>query len=304
MVSLITIVFSTIFIILAYSINRLISNQFEYGNFKFVDNRAEALNTVKQTYPSTTIIENYVKTNDAFLHYYLFKPNEKVFKPSKDGYSVIIIANGLGTQKDMGLYSHANAFAEAGYAAIVFDYETFGGSYIKKSPNFRNFVWPWDHVKNLKSVAEYVLSGSLSAENINKNSVSLFGTSFGGGHVVQVANELNGSIRSVISQVPHLDGKAASVRGIKQRGTIGTIRVAVLAITDYVFGFIGLQPIYVKIVGSFNDVAYMMLSDEHKALYFAKHPTTYLGGWKNLAPARSLLSLSFYNPIKVIPNIK
>jgi pimeloyl-ACP methyl ester carboxylesterase len=50
--------------------------------------------------------------------------------------------------------------------------------------------------------------------------------------------------------------------------------------------------------------AYMNLGEEHLQSYFSKHPKIYLGGWKNLAPARTLAVMSFYNPISDVPDIR
>ncbi|CAN0356338.1 unnamed protein product, partial [Hapterophycus canaliculatus] len=52
---------------------------------------------------------------------------------------VVIMAHGMGSQKDMGLDKYAEYFAKRGIATLLFDYRTFGGS--DGMP--RNLVDPW-----------------------------------------------------------------------------------------------------------------------------------------------------------------
>ena len=47
----------------------------------------------------------------------------------------------------------------------------------------------------------------------------------------------------------------------------------------------------------------MMLNNEEKLQYYSKHPKKYLGNWKNLAPARTMMVMSMYNPINSIITI-
>lgn len=39
--------------------------------------------------------------------------------------------------------------------------------------------------------------------------IALWGTSFGGGHVLATAGQLGGNISAVVAQVPHLSGSGA-----------------------------------------------------------------------------------------------
>ena len=101
-----------------------------------------------------------------------------------------------------------------------------------------------------------------------------------------------------------MDGVAASKRAIKSRGLLTSARVISIAIYDLFCGLFGLPPAYVKIVGSTSDISYMTLSTEDTVKYYSKHPKTYLGGWKNAAPARTLALISLYNPIAHVHNVK
>lgn len=215
----------------------------------------------------------------------------------------MILAHGLGSQKDMGLVNYAREFSQEGFASIIIDYRYFGGSYQESGSNrVRNLIDPWNHVADIKAVLRHLHERKFNLP-LDSKSIFLWGTSFAGGHVLKVASEYKDGIKAVISQVPNLDGKQASKRGIKERGILGSIRVAILSLTDMLFATLGLSPIYVKIVGYSDEVSYMIMSEKEQASYYSKHPKLYLGGWRNLTPARTLLKMSFYNPIQAVPNI-
>lgn len=224
---------------------------------------------------------------------------------------VIIMSHGIGGQKDMGLLKPGMAFAQAGYATVLFDYRHFGGSYTTRPAPYRNFIYPWHHVDDILTVVRYVQEGKLPARpaesgiTIDTTRIVLWGSSFAGGHVLSAAARLPpGALAGVISQIPHLDGKRATQQAIAKRGLQGTIRVLCLAIADAVLSTFAplflppdqYSPIYVPIAGKLGEVGYMTMDPIELEAYYSKHPEEYLGGWRNLAPARTLAVLSLYNP--------
>lgn len=238
---------------------------------------------------------------ESVLHSWFVLPEKA--KPNKK-LPIIVMSHGIGAQKDMGLMNYAKVFANAGYAVLIFDYRYFGGSYTMKPVLWRNFIYPWNHKKDITVVVDFIKKGLLGAQ-VDAEQIVLWGTSMAGGHVLTAAHALKpNAIRGVISQVAHLDGIAATQCAIKQRGVVGTIRVLSLALADFVMSqLLGFSPIYIKIAGNLNETAYMSLSDEDLKLYYSKHPTRYLGGWRNLAPARTAGILSLYNPKTVVRDI-
>ena len=65
---------------------------------------------------------------------------------------VVVMAHGIGAQKEMGLHEFAATFAESGLAAFVIDYRCFGGS----GGEPRNHASPKRHVADLVASVEYV----------------------------------------------------------------------------------------------------------------------------------------------------
>ena len=53
---------------------------------------------------------------------------------------------------------------------------------------------------------------------------------------------------------------------------------------------------YVPIAGPIGSTSYMTMTEEGLKTYTSKHPKVYLGGWRNLAPARTMAVISLYNP--------
>ncbi|CAN0385177.1 unnamed protein product [Pylaiella littoralis] len=214
------------------------------------------------------------------------------------------MAHGMGGQKDMGLAKYAEAFAKRGIASLVFDYRTFGGS--DGMP--RHLVDPWRHVEDYISALDYIRGPSL-ADTVDSSRVALWGTSFSGGHVLNVAAADNvptrvGDIRAIVSQVPHLDGRAASRKSLKERGAKGSLKMAAAVVGDILRGILGMQARYVSIVGCAGDVALMPLEQEGCENYFAKHPAETLGGWRNQVCARVGAMVGMYSPVKSLPKIE
>mmetsp|Transcript_31823 Transcript_31823/g.53697 ORF Transcript_31823/g.53697 Transcript_31823/m.53697 type:complete len:398 (-) Transcript_31823:1614-2807(-) len=280
--------------------------KYEAGEISFVEKYRMHPNIMLQE----VMIPVKQSVDESILHTWLLLPRmaEAIAVP------VVVMAHGLGAQKDMGLLGYAEKFVEHNQCAvIVLDYRHFGGSTSKSddasdsNPSIRNWINPWMHVEDIHTVVAAVQAGQFG-EQIDPSRMILWGTSFAGGHMLTVASAYPpNTFLGVISQVPHLDGKAASLRALKSRGPVGFVRVMLLALVDLAASklFPGMfAPLYVKIVGTAQDTAYMILTEEEKYEYFKKHPTSYLGGWRNLAPARTLAMMSQYNPITAVPNLK
>lgn len=65
---------------------------------------------------------------------------------------VVIMAHGMGAQKDIGLWMYAERFCEAGMAVVAFDYRCFGGS--EGLP--RQWVSPRRHLEDFEAVVQHV----------------------------------------------------------------------------------------------------------------------------------------------------
>ena len=165
-------------------------------------------------------------------------------EPRQGRLPVVVMAHGFGAVKELRLDAYAQKFAAAGFAALVFDYRHFGSS----DGEPRQLVDIGRQLEDWRAAINYARHHS----ELDPDQLALWGTSFAGGHVVEIAAK-DPKIRCVISQVPHLDGFAsASVAGGTQAA-----RLAMEAARDAASGLIGLEPHYVKIAGNPGELAAM-----------------------------------------------
>ncbi|CAB9529473.1 Uncharacterized 31.7 kDa protein in traX-finO intergenic region [Seminavis robusta] len=212
---------------------------------------------------------------------------------------VVVMASGFGNQKDVGLDRYAERFVQAGYAVFTFDYRSFGPS----SGTPRNWVSPKRHIQDYHAAIEYIesLPENLKGK-VDPSKILLWGTSYSGGHVLEVASQRldDANIKGIVSQVPHLSGSVAAVRGIKRRGIPKTLRMFLATAQDLARQFLDMPPVCAQIIGSGNDLAAMLVEPEEHQRYISRLPEKRLGGWQNQVPARSILDFRMYNPLDTL----
>ena len=131
----------------------------------------------------------------------------------------VILCHGWGGLRAHLNQAYAPEFAKAGYVVLTFDYRGWGDSdsrlVIKeKMPDpdesgmitvraqaIREVVDPFDQTEDIIHCIDY-LSGE---PGVDPGRIGLWGTSFGGGHVVYVA-ALDKRVKCIVSQVPSMDG--------------------------------------------------------------------------------------------------
>src|SRR5271155_778315 len=116
----------------------------------------------------------------------------------------VAMAHGLGAVKEMYLEPFARRFAKAGIAALVFDYRGFGAS----GGEPRQRVSPHDQMEDYRNALTWL---SLQPE-IDANRLGIWGTSFSGAHVIQIAAH-DPRVKAVVSQVGPMD-LGQIIRGI------------------------------------------------------------------------------------------
>ncbi|KAF8073154.1 aidA [Scenedesmus sp. PABB004] len=228
-----------------------------------------------------------------------------LFEPARAGTAhggsrppVVVMAHGMGAQKDMGLEPYAAGFTSGGLAAFVFDYRTFGGS----AGEPRQWVSPRRHVEDWRAAVAFVRDRL--ADRVDVERLCLWGTSFAGGHVLAIAADTPGVV-AVVSQVPHLDARAATLLSVRKRGVPRSLLALAAGAADAAAGALGLPPLYLPLVGPPGSLAFMQLSEFESAEYYSKHPRVYQGGWTNRARACLALELFVhrYSPIACVPRV-
>jgi dienelactone hydrolase len=124
-----------------------------------------------------------------------------LFMPEVQRPPLVILGHGLGGTREYGLEPYAQRFADAGIAALVFTYRHFGDS----GGQPRQLL---DIERQLADWAA-ALAYARNLDGIDRDRIALWGTSFGGGHVIEAAAR-DGAVAAVVSQCPFTDGLAAT----------------------------------------------------------------------------------------------
>ena len=133
------------------------------------------------------------KSGDSYAAGWFFPPTEA----TADGpVPAVAMAHGVGATKEMFLEPYARRFAEAGIAALLFDYRSFGTS----GGEPRQRVYPRDQIEDYRSALTWL---SLQPE-VDADRLGIWGTSFGGGTVLHVA-AYDPLVKAVVSQVGAMD---------------------------------------------------------------------------------------------------
>ena len=172
-----------------------------------------------------------------------------LYKPTTNGpYPIIVMGHGLGSVRVMRLPAYAERFVEAGYGCLLFDYRHFGTS----GGEPRQLLDINKQLEDWRSALSFVRT----QKDVVQSKIVIWGTSFGGGHVLTTAAN-DHSIVAVISQCPFTDGLASSLA----TSPISSIKVTALALTDRIGAIFGAKPIMVASAGKPHSAALMTAKD-------------------------------------------
>lgn len=191
----------------------------------------------------------------------------------------ILMVGGWGSVQQALTHAFVNRFVAAGYAVMEFDFPGWGLS----AGWPRQDISPWRRVR----AANAALAHLKSQPQVDAHRIILWGTSFGGGHVVDLAAE-HPDLRGAIIQVPMLDGVAA-VRAVPLPRLL---RFAAYGVAGW------LKPgatLHIPTVVPAGEFGSMDRDDAWNALELG---LAALDGRKyvNRVTARSLLRMGFYRP--------
>src|SRR4051794_6124540 len=109
----------------------------------------------------------------------------------------VVLAHGFGGVRGARLDAFAERFAEAGLAALVFDYRHFGDS----TGEPRQLLDIGRQLDDWRAAIAF----ARSLPEVDPDRVAAWGTSFSGGHVAVIAAE-DPRLAAAISQGPYMDG--------------------------------------------------------------------------------------------------
>jgi len=201
--------------------------------------------------------------------------------------ALVIMAHGLGGTRNMRLPAFAERFATAGYACLVFDYRHFGdsGGQPRQLLDIQRQLADWRAAIEFAKTLPY----------IDKTRLVLWGTSFGGGHVLATAAGRD-DIAAVIAQCPFTNGLASTLATEK----LVSVRLTALALRDRLGSFVGADPLLVPLAGHPGETAFMTAPDAWSGYMGLIQPGE---NYRNEAAARFALDIVRYYPGRQTPKI-
>lgn len=198
--------------------------------------------------------------------------------------ALVIMAHGLGATRELGLDAYALRFQAAGFGVLGFDYRHYGGS--DGEPRELMSVG-----KQLDDWRAAIAFGK-TLPNIDPNRVAIWGSSFGGGHVMRLASEELG-VAAAVSQVPFSNGLASTLTIPMFTALLITLN----ALLDLVRQLLGLSPRYIGLVGRPGEVAMMTAADCVDGYMKLVSPELLASGaWRNRICACAGLAVPLYMP--------
>lgn len=172
-----------------------------------------------------------------------------LYRPEGEGpHPAVVLAHGFGAPKAARLDRYAERFVAAGFVTLVFDYRYFGDS----GGEPRQLLSVTRQLQDWRIALAYVRE----LEDVDAGRVALWGTSFAGGHVVEVAAGDPG-ISAVVAQVPFADGLRTAMR----LPLLSSLKVTFVALFDLVKSAFGGAPVRIPLVGPPGSLAAMTTSD-------------------------------------------
>jgi len=194
----------------------------------------------------------------------------------------VVLAHGFGGTVDSGLLPYAERFAAAGLDALVFDYRHFGAS----GGEPRQLVSVRHQLEDYASAIAF----ARGLDGVDPERIVLWGTSYSGGHVVEVA-VAEGRVAAAIAQTPAMDGRA-TLLGLQRYAGIGALnRITLIALRDWIGSLRGREPLTLPIVAPPGTLAAMSTPDAEPGYRAITGPT-----WKNEVLARFALTAALYRP--------
>lgn len=121
-----------------------------------------------------------------------------LYLPDGDGpFAGVVLCHGFAGVKELLLPAYARRFAEAGFAALTFDYRGFGGS-----QGERGRLVPDLQIEDIGSAIDFLVTQS----QIDANRIALWGTSLGGANAV-VAASRDSRVKCLAVQLTFANGE-------------------------------------------------------------------------------------------------
>jgi predicted alpha/beta-fold hydrolase len=198
-----------------------------------------------------------------------------LYLPQGDGpHPAVVMAHGFAGVKAGGLVPFAERFCREGFTAVAFDYRHWGGS----SGQPRELTSVTRECEDYRTVIDW----AASHPDIDAKRIFIWGTSFSGMHVVEIA-ATDGRLRGAIAQCPLVDGLA----GTTNVPLIRLLRLFAVSLLDRLGSLAGRPPIYIPASAAAGEFGAIASQDAIAGLPLITPPEG--TDWHNRVAARSML---------------
>lgn len=203
---------------------------------------------------------------------------------------IVVMAHGFAAIRALRLAAYAERFAEAGFAALVFDYRGWGDS----AGEPRRILGIGGQQDDWRAALAY----ARTLDGVDTGRVVAWGSSFSGGHVLRIAAEDRG-LSAIVAQVPHISGPASAFAHSPKQ----IARLTLAGLRDQLGAAFGRQPYRLPAIGEVGALAMMTSPDAFPMLErLAGERYEELLPENNVA-ARIALRVPFYSPGRVAEKI-
>ena len=195
----------------------------------------------------------------------------------------IVMAHGFSAVKEMYLDRFAEAFAEAGLGALVFDNRSFGAS----DGEPRQEIDPWEQVRDYRHAISY----AQTLKKADPERIGIWGSSYSGGHVI-VVGAIDRRVKCVSCQVPLISGHR-NARRIVRSDFIAP--VGAMFDEDRAKRYAGEPPAMIPVVDE-DPLAPSALPTPDSFTWFTETGRTRAPSWRNEVTLRSVEMFWEYEP--------
>jgi hypothetical protein len=117
-----------------------------------------------------------------------------------DGHSprpAVVLAGGWCYVREIVMPTYAQAFAQAGVNAMIFDYRNLGVS----DGDNRQHLDPWAQIRDYQNAVSFLER----RDDVDPHRIGIWGISYSGGHALILA-AIDPRVKSIVSQIPVIDG--------------------------------------------------------------------------------------------------
>ena len=200
----------------------------------------------------------------------------------------VVMAHGFSAVKEMYLDRFAEAFADAGLAALVYDNRNFGAS----DGEPRHEIDPWAQVRDYRHAITY----ATTRQELDADRIGVWGSSYSGGHVL-VVGAIDRRVRCVASQVPLVSGHD-NFRALVRPDFVGGFRAQFDA--DRAARYRGEAPAMVPVVDE-DPLAPSALPTPDSWRWFTETHESRAPSWRNEVTLRSVELFTEYEPGTYLP---